>query len=95
MLDFGDIFETFVDAGGEGRGWRSWWAILGALVGLAVAGWIGFQTNGIVGALVGLPAGALIGWVVALFLRGIGLFLLILAAVLAISFGWSWLFGGS
>ena len=93
MFDFGDFFVTTAEIGSEGRGWRSVWAILGLLIGAGIAGWFGYQAGGVSGALAGLPTGALLGWAAAVFLRGLAVFLLIMAVCLVVVLGWAWLTG--
>lgn len=93
MFDFGDVFLNTAEMGGEGRGWRSIWAIGGALAGLGIAAYVAFQTGGIVPALGAAPVGALVGWLVGIFLRGFAIFAAIFVCVAVVLWGWDWLTG--
>lgn len=91
-----DILSDLAEMGGSGKRWRGWWAILGLLVGAGLGGWLAYTLGegGFVAVASGIGSGALIGWFVALLLRGFAIFLLIFAAILAVTFGWEWLTGG-
>ncbi len=86
MLDFQDFFVTTSELGGQGRGYRNAWAILGLLIGVGLSGYLGYHASGITGALGAMPVGALIGWAMAVFLRGLAMlaipFLVIFGIVL-------------
>ena len=81
------------EAGGAGRGWRSAWAIFGALVGAAIGIWLGYEINGVFSAISGFAIGGLVGWVIALFLRGMALYLVLFFCVLSVTLAWNWLTG--
>ena len=92
-MDFQDFFLTTTELGATGRKWQTAWAIFCVLSGVGIAGYLGYLTGGATGMLAGIPTGALIGWVLAMFLRG--LFIMIIAFVLiaALVVGWHYIFG--
>ncbi|NNF72538.1 MAG: hypothetical protein HKN02_10140, partial [Rhodobacteraceae bacterium] len=59
-----DFLGGLMDVGGANKRWRSWWAILSALVGFAIGGYLGYE-GGLWAAVTGAFTGALIGWVLA------------------------------
>jgi hypothetical protein len=89
-----DFFSDMFDFGGQGRGWRSGFAILGLLIGAGVGAYLGWSSGGFLAALGGVGTGGLIGWVVGVFLRGVFFYLVIFLICLAGVFGWEWLTGG-
>ena len=89
-----DFLEGAADIGSSGRGWYSWPAIGGAIVGAGVGGYLGFQTGGAVEALGAAGSGTLIGWLVGVVLRGVAFFLVIFLLLVAVTLGWEWLTGG-
>lgn len=86
---FDDFLDTIMQGGASGRGWRSAWAILGLVIGAGVGAYAGYTSDGIAAAFGGLASGALVGWVLGVFLRGFAFFLIILA----LAFGFMWLTG--
>ena len=90
-----EFFGDLVQSGGEGGRWKSWWSILGLLVGIGAGIWISvsFGEGTVLAAIGSAATGGLIGWVTAMFLRGFLGFLVIFAIVLAVMFGWEWLTG--
>lgn len=80
-----DFFSQFVEIGGLKKGWRSPLAIVCLLAGLGAGIYLGqeiepmWKTAGL---------GALLGWLLGMFLRGIGVFLLIFAGVVIVILGY-------
>ena len=69
--------------------------MLFGLFGAGLGGYVGFLTNGVVGAIGGACVGGFLGWFLAMVLTGMFLILggvLVIALVLA---GWFWLTGGT
>lgn len=87
-----DLFQGLADLGGEGKGWRSVWAILGLVAGAGIGGAIGWQT-GLLEAAGGVGAGALIGWFGGVVFTGI-LRIAVFVLLVALAAGaWFWLTG--
>ena len=68
-----EFLGDMLDAGARGRRWRSWWSILGALVGAGLGLWLSLRLGqGTPVAAAGATVmGGLTGWVVAMILRGL------------------------
>ena len=90
-----DFISGLAELGGSGKGWRSWTAILGIVVGLLLGAYLGWQASGLVGALGGAPLGAFIGWGAGVLLRGLVFFLVFFVVALALVLGWEILTGGA
>lgn len=93
-----DFLGDMVELGGGKKRWRSVWAILCTVLGAGIGaylGYLGYFADGLYGVISGFFGGALVGWVLAMLLAGFLIFGLILAAVLLITFAWTWLTGGS
>lgn len=93
-MDFEDFFSTTTEVGGIRGGWRHWFVLLCAALGLIAGAVLGYQIGGIGQAVVSAGLGAFLGWVFGMFLRGLRIFLLLFAIVLAFTLGWAWLTGG-
>lgn len=91
-MDFGDFLG---ELGGTGKGWRSPLAIIGVVIGVIAGGYLGYETEGILGAMGGVALGALIGWWLGVMLRGLLFFLLLVAMAAAVVFSWEWLTGAA
>ena len=92
-MDFEDFFINTTELGATGRKWQTAWVIFCVLSGVGIAGYLGYLTGGATGALAGIPAGALIGWVLAVFLRGLFMIILLFVLVAALVTGWVYMFG--
>ena len=88
-----DFFEGIFDLGAEGRGWRSGWAIFGAVLGLVVGGYLGWTGGGFVSAVTSAGTGALIGWAAFVLFRGLLRFIVIFAICAVVVIAWYWLTG--
>ena len=88
-----DFFEGIFDLGLEKGGWRSGWAIFGAVLGLAVGGWLGWQTGGFVNTVTSAGLGALVGWAAFILFKGLLRFIVIFAICAVVVIGWYWLTG--
>lgn len=94
-MDLSEFFSGMVDAGGSGRGWRSPVAILCAVLGAIAGGMLTYDPADLLTFLGAIGTGALLGWVVGLFLRGFAVFLAIFLVILMAIYSWEWLMGGA
>ena len=90
-----DLISGLAQIGGEGKGWRSIPAILGAVLGVAIGSYLGWEMGEFMGALKGGAAGLLFGWLFGVVLRGLWFLLLIFIVVFGAYLAWEWLTGGA
>ena len=88
-----DFLDGIFDLGAEGRGWRSGWAIFGAVLGFCVGGYLGFTAGGFLSAVTSAGTGALIGWAAFVLFRGFLRFAVIFLVIFAVVMAWYWLTG--
>ena len=73
-MDF-DFLGDLAQAGSSGGRWKSLFAVLFGLFGAGLGGYVGFLTNGVVGAIGGACVGGFLGWFLAMVLTGMFLIL--------------------
>ncbi len=87
-----DFFGDLLTAGSDGKGWRSFWALLGLGLGVIVGGYIGYQTS-FVTAIGSAAMGGFVGWVLGVALKGLFRIVALMIVFIAIIAGWYWLTG--
>ncbi len=88
-----DFFEALVELGGEGKRWRSGWAILGLVLGLAAGGYLGWMTGGIGNTIISAGLGGFLGWILFVMLRGFLRFAVLFLVLIPVVVGWYWITG--
>lgn len=90
-----DFLTGLAEIGSRGGRWKSFSAILFAVLGAGVGGYLGYDAEGLRGALGGGFAGGVLGWFLVAILSGVFLILALMLVIgLAAGF-WIWLTGGA
>lgn len=87
-----EFFAAIADEGVRGKGWRSFWALLGLGIGAVLGGWLGYQT-GISAMIWQAGVGALIGWGLGVLLRGLFRFIALMIVFGVVVVAWYYVTG--
>ncbi|MEZ5751043.1 MAG: hypothetical protein R3D60_03425 [Paracoccaceae bacterium] len=88
-----DIFGDLMAAGADGkRGAMSRTALVCAVIGGAIGGYLGFG-HSVAYAVGGGVLGLFLGWVAGLLLRGVAVLAVFFVVLLPIVLAWKWLTG--
>ena len=93
-MDF-DFLTGLAEIGSRGGRWKSFTAILFAVLGAAVGVYLGYEAEGLRGALGGVFAGGVLGWFLVAILSGVFLVLVLMLVFGLAAAGWYWLTGGA
>ena len=93
-MDLGDLFSDATLAGADGkRGIYSRVALVFAIVGAGLGGYLGYLTGAFGPAIGWALIGAFVGWILGLAVRGFAVFLAIFAVMLVAGLAWAWVKG--